>query len=772
MQLATGIVVGERYVVEALLGQGGMAVVYRVRHRTLGTVHALKLVGVTSASARERLLREGRLQGQLQHPNVVGVTDQLEVQGVPALVLELVDGPSLAQLVGTALSVAQVDALGAGILAGVAAAHANGLVHRDLKPGNVLVAVEGGRAVPKVTDFGLAVEPDSGDRSTRTGATLGTPEYMAPEQVRSAKGVDARADVWALGVLLYELATGVLPFQDEDRLTLFQKIAGGAHVPVRERRPELPERMVATIEAALRVDREQRPADAGALLVAWSAEVHEARIDDLARRVQALAPSAASSSGGDTPPPAPELAGATWAPPPTMVRPPDPPPSSDPLPPPPPLAVVEPRGAPIAVVVAGALVLLGVGVLFAALALVIPVVMVLRDAQTRVVVVPEAPRAAPAPSPGGEIEPPQTREFAQPVKAREALVDGRFFAVIDEGHFFLAVSDEAELMVATGARATGEAYQAREEVTKLASGSPPGSVGEALAATLAGRWGPLDTYVSEHPEDLSAHLWRIWTLCPGSRCGAAHDDVDAIARAAEGRGLPHYAAAVVALAEGRLDEAESELDAWEAVVGPAEPSLVVERARLRLAQGRPAEVGPLLDPLDRRSSYAGWAPVLRAVAAVQRGDEVTWQDLSLKALSAPVGHAWLFARSTAPALAAAGRVDESERLLAEAIRKQFLGDDIAALLWADLQLQRAASASRRGRTDTVDAAVIAVKSVTQKDHQHGWTRERSRRMELVAEGIRLAAHGNREGAARRLSELEAADSSPEDLETLRSVLSP
>src|SRR5687768_4296203 len=113
MELAAGTVVGGRYEVDQLLGRGGMASVYRVWHLGLGTSHALKVLQTTSESARERLLREGRLQGQLRHPNVVAVTDHVEVNGAPALVLEMVEGPPLSALIGgPPLTLEQVDAIG------------------------------------------------------------------------------------------------------------------------------------------------------------------------------------------------------------------------------------------------------------------------------------------------------------------------------------------------------------------------------------------------------------------------------------------------------------------------------------------------------------------------------------------------------------------------------------------------------------------------------------------------------------------------------------
>src|SRR5688500_13232778 len=137
----------DRYVVEALLGSGGMAVVYRVRHRTLATAHALKVLTNTVPQVRERLVAEGRIQAGLRHVNLVAVTDVLDVGGAPALLMDYVEGPALVAWIEERgpLPLADVEAIFGGILAGVAMAHARGLVHRDLKPGNVLLDLSGAR---------------------------------------------------------------------------------------------------------------------------------------------------------------------------------------------------------------------------------------------------------------------------------------------------------------------------------------------------------------------------------------------------------------------------------------------------------------------------------------------------------------------------------------------------------------------------------------------------------------------------------------------------
>lgn len=283
MQLQSGTVV-ERYTIEGTLGSGGMAVVYLARHNQLGSLHAVKVLQVLTPSIRERLLQEGRVQGAMRHPNIVAVTDMVEVDGTPALVLEYVRGPSLSQLLGSRRpSLAQADELARGILRGTAFAHKHGLIHRDLKPGNVLLAIRDGELAPKITDFGLAkiVEGPVGRHETRTGVGLGTPSYMAPEQIRDAAHVDQRADVFSLGAILFELVTGRLCFDGSDKMETFQKICDGRYPNPRGLVPELPERMARAIEEALQVEASERPQSAAELLALWTGHAEGLTSDPL-----------------------------------------------------------------------------------------------------------------------------------------------------------------------------------------------------------------------------------------------------------------------------------------------------------------------------------------------------------------------------------------------------------------------------------------------------------------------------------------------------------
>lgn len=268
----------DRYVVVQELGGGATAQVYLVEHRELGTRLALKVMTLAGARARERALLEGRTQASLDHPNLVTVRDVLPVGECPALLMDYVDGPAMDTLLDRYRpSLAQVDHLTRQILAGVEHAHDRGLVHRDLKPANILVQVDEDGVVPRVTDFGLVkiLEPGADSLRTRTGAVLGTPMYMAPEQIRSAAHVDARADVFALGCVLYRLLCGAPAFAGADLIQLHERMTTSAWRPVREWVPAVPRRMERAIARALEPDPEQRPRDASELLQLWIEEATE-----------------------------------------------------------------------------------------------------------------------------------------------------------------------------------------------------------------------------------------------------------------------------------------------------------------------------------------------------------------------------------------------------------------------------------------------------------------------------------------------------------------
>lgn len=198
-----------RYRVVRAVGKGGMARVYLVQDGEDGSSWALKVLTLDEPGLVERFVDEAQMQSTLDHPNLVRARELHSVGPRLGIVMQFVEGPTLDQWLHDnpeATERQRLD-LAQGILAGVGAAHQAGLVHRDLKPGNVLLEPNGDGWVPRVTDFGLAKLKGVGSR-TQTGVAMGTPRYMAPEQIMDAKSVDSRADVYALGALFYELFTG------------------------------------------------------------------------------------------------------------------------------------------------------------------------------------------------------------------------------------------------------------------------------------------------------------------------------------------------------------------------------------------------------------------------------------------------------------------------------------------------------------------------------------------------------------------------------------
>jgi len=271
-----GEVIGQ-YEVLRTLGEGGIARVYLVKHRKLGTRHALKILHYRSDVMAKRLLQEGRIQAQLRHPNIVAVTDVIEADGQVGLLMEYVDGATLGDVLADGVPMAPKDALPlfAQLLAGVGEAHRQGVLHRDLKPGNVLLHTEGDRLVAKIADFGIAkVAADvaggvgGAERLTRTGMSMGTPGYMAPEQLVDAARADSRADVFALGVILYEMLSGRSPFLRDDMMTTMTATSRGEHVGLATMVPSLPAGLVAAVERALAVRPDDRFATCEEMLAA------------------------------------------------------------------------------------------------------------------------------------------------------------------------------------------------------------------------------------------------------------------------------------------------------------------------------------------------------------------------------------------------------------------------------------------------------------------------------------------------------------------------
>ncbi len=267
------------YDIQSVLGEGGAARVYLAKHREDGILYALKVLNSPSASLRDRMLREGHLQSRLRHRNIVGVREVLhptDGSHPPALVLEYINGPNLDTLVGKrALEIDEIDQIANGLFRAVRYAHAHGLVHRDLKPANIMLAFEGDRIIPKLTDFGL-VKDVHGESSTQLGIALGTPRYMSPEQIRDSGSVDVRSDVFALGAVVSFMLTRRNAFGHgvEDVCEVFTAIMEAdvdAHIDaIRQARPDAPQRMLDAVRGALTRERSERLARVSVLSAVFS----------------------------------------------------------------------------------------------------------------------------------------------------------------------------------------------------------------------------------------------------------------------------------------------------------------------------------------------------------------------------------------------------------------------------------------------------------------------------------------------------------------------
>ncbi len=222
------------------LGRGGMGVVYRARQVRLERAVALKMIlsgGHASASERERFRTEAEAIARLQHPNIVQIYEVGEHEGLPFFSLELCPGGSLARKLGEGpLPPKEAAALAEKLSRAMQAAHAKGVVHRDLKPGNVLMAEDG---TPKVTDFGLAKKMEEAGK-TVTGAVMGTPSYVAPEQAEGRKDVGPAADVYALGAILYQCLTGRPPFKAATSLDTIRQVVHEEPVAVSQLNAKVP----------------------------------------------------------------------------------------------------------------------------------------------------------------------------------------------------------------------------------------------------------------------------------------------------------------------------------------------------------------------------------------------------------------------------------------------------------------------------------------------------------------------------------------------------
>src|SRR3954464_11912968 len=252
-------VIAGRYELVELVGTGGMSSVYKAHDRLLERNVALKILHPHYGDDEEyveRFRREARAVAQMSHPNIVTVIDRGEDDGQQFIVFEYVDGENLKQHVERSgpLPARRAVELALAIADALAFAHEHGLVHRDVKPQNVLLNGDG---ETKVTDFGIARSLDVEHGVTQTGTVMGTSNYLSPEQA-GGHSVTPATDVYSLGIVLYELLTAEVPFPGENFVAVAMKHLNEPPPDVLERRPDVPMRLAAAIDRALAKDPEQR----------------------------------------------------------------------------------------------------------------------------------------------------------------------------------------------------------------------------------------------------------------------------------------------------------------------------------------------------------------------------------------------------------------------------------------------------------------------------------------------------------------------------------
>ena len=261
-----GTVLSGRYRLESKIGSGGMSTVYLALDETLERQVAIKVLHREMSDQpdqQERFRRESRAVAQLSHPNVVAVIDAGEDAGHPYIVFEYVEGETLKERIDRfgRLPLDEAAAYSIEIGRGLQAAHMAGMVHRDVKPQNVLIDGEG-RA--KVTDFGIALSQES-DGLTKTGRVLGTTDYVSPEQAMG-RGIDARSDIYSLGILLYEMLLGDVPFKAETLVGVAMKHVNEPLPDIQKRRPGVSAALASVVERATQKEPKKRYSDMGAML--------------------------------------------------------------------------------------------------------------------------------------------------------------------------------------------------------------------------------------------------------------------------------------------------------------------------------------------------------------------------------------------------------------------------------------------------------------------------------------------------------------------------
>ena len=267
-----GKTIGGRYFIRRQLARGGMGAVYEAEHVGLDKRVAVKFILDRFGEDREalhRFHREARTASRIGHANIIDITDIGETEdGKPFLVMEYLEGADLDQVLRATgrMEPSRAVHIVAQVLRGLAAAHGQGIIHRDMKPANVFLTERGGVTdFVKVMDFGISkvvAARDARVRLTETGVAMGTPIYMAPEQAEARQDLDHRIDVYAVGVMLYEMLSGEPPFNASSYLILVQQHVSSPVPPLGERCPDLPAQLVRAVHKALEKKPERRFADA------------------------------------------------------------------------------------------------------------------------------------------------------------------------------------------------------------------------------------------------------------------------------------------------------------------------------------------------------------------------------------------------------------------------------------------------------------------------------------------------------------------------------
>jgi len=257
--------VGEYRLID-FLGEGGMGEVYRGVHAKLGRVAAIKVLNQTARREQgfvDRFFNEARIQESLHHPNIAAVYDFTEVQGQPCIIMEYVDGDTLCDRVRPygPLPTSEALRIFSSLVDAIAYVHAHGVIHRDIKSNNVKIGTSG---QVKLLDFGIA-KGGASPALTQTGSVVGTIEYLSPEQLSTGQA-DQRSDIWALGVLLYEMMTGRVPFQAQTIGALCAQITNADYPPLRQQNPAAPAAVEAVVSRCLKKNAAERYQTAEALL--------------------------------------------------------------------------------------------------------------------------------------------------------------------------------------------------------------------------------------------------------------------------------------------------------------------------------------------------------------------------------------------------------------------------------------------------------------------------------------------------------------------------